>query len=139
MIPCPNGHTSRECPAYNSWCGMRSRCYNLSDKRYADYGGRGINVCDRWSDFGSFIADMGEKPDGYSLDRIDNDGDYEPGNCRWATASQQQRNTRRTLLTDADVEWIRTNPDGLTQRKMAEVLCVSKSAVASAVSGKSWV
>lgn len=74
---------------------MRSRCYNLKDTRYADWGGRGIKVCDRWREsFTSFLADMGEKPAKHTLDRRDNNGDYEPSNCRWAVAKTQNRNKR---------------------------------------------
>lgn len=79
---------------YNCWKGMIDRCTNPRDKRYADYGGRGISVCTRWRVFANFLADMGPRPAGHSIDRIDNDGNYEPGNCRWATAKQQRGNRR---------------------------------------------
>lgn len=82
-------------PEYRAWDGMKQRCLNPNYHRFPEYGGRGIAVCDRWLTFESFYADMGDKPvDGqrWSIDRIDNDGDYEPGNCRWATVSEQNRN-----------------------------------------------
>lgn len=84
-------------PGYNTWVSMKSRCYNTSHGRYKDYGGRGIKVCERWIEsFQNFIDDMGNKPGkDYSLDRIDNNGNYEPSNCRWATREQQQANTRQ--------------------------------------------
>jgi hypothetical protein len=74
---------------------MWDRCRNPNNDRYQDYGGRGINVCDRWKDFAAFLEDMGAKPEGdFSIDRIDNAGDYEPHNCRWATRNMQQHNKR---------------------------------------------
>lgn len=78
------------------WCQMRQRCLNPNHSRYAEWGGRGITVCDRWLKFENFIADMGLRPpDKTSIDRIDNDGNYEPNNCRWATAKEQRLNQRK--------------------------------------------
>lgn len=91
-MPFKNPH-----PLYNVWRSMRYRCMNPNFKQWDDYGGRGIRICPEWDEFHQFVADMGPRPDGYSLDRIDNDGDYEPGNCRWASRRTQQRNQRRAL------------------------------------------
>lgn len=82
---------------YSIWRSMRGRCENHKNPEYRFYGGRGIAVCDRWSSFANFYADMGERPDGRSLDRINLDGNYEPTNCRWATRIEQQNNTSRNV------------------------------------------
>lgn len=99
--------------AYRSWAAMKSRCLNPNDSSYANYGGRGIRVCVRWMDFQAFLADMGEPPPGMTLDRERNDGNYEPGNCRWATKLQQQNNMRSNRLVEFEgrthtiAEWSR--------------------------------
>lgn len=93
-----HGATTHTCksPEYESWMAMKSRCLNPNATGYEAYGGRGITICDAWRyDFEAFFADMGERPVGTSLDRIDNDRGYESGNCRWATAKEQAANRRR--------------------------------------------
>lgn len=85
-------------PTYRSWECMKSRCSNVNDPSYEDYGGRGIGFYEPWSDFREFLKDMGERLPGTSLDRIDCDGDYEPGNCRWADAKTQGRNKRNNRV-----------------------------------------
>jgi hypothetical protein len=85
-----NYKNSRE---YKSWCGAKSRCYNKNDCKYKNYGARGITMCDRWlCDYSLFLLDMGRCPKGFSLDRIDVNGNYEPSNCRWASNLTQARN-----------------------------------------------
>ncbi len=82
-------------PEYQAWADMRHRCLNPDHARYRDYGGRGITVCRRWNNFLNFLADMGKRTSpGHSLDRKNNNGGYRPGNCKWSTRSEQQRNRR---------------------------------------------
>jgi hypothetical protein len=83
---------------------MKDRCYNKKNLHFAEYGGRGITVCERWMDFVNFYEDMGDRKDGMTIDRINNDGNYEPGNCRWATRTVQQRNRRTNRLLTVDGE-----------------------------------
>jgi len=93
-------HGARWTPEYNIWCCMLARCHNPRNPGYDNYGGRGIEVCERWrNSFAAFLADLGERPGpSYSIDRKDNDGNYEPGNVRWATATEQGRNTRANRI-----------------------------------------
>lgn len=79
-------------PEYAVWSLMRDRCNNPANKSYSYYGGRGISVTPRWDDFALFLADMGPRPSGSTIDRVKSDGNYEPGNCRWATRKEQSRN-----------------------------------------------
>jgi hypothetical protein len=88
-----HGHTEK--PTWKTWSSMINRCTNPNARRWSDYGGRGISVCDRWHVYENFFADMGERPKGLSLDRIDNDGNYEPGNCKWSTPKEQAANRRK--------------------------------------------
>lgn len=91
-----HGHNTKtnRTGAHKSWAAMMSRCNCPSDGSYFEYGGRGIKVCERWKDFVNFLSDMGERPLGKSIDRIDVDGGYSPDNCKWSTASEQQQNKR---------------------------------------------
>lgn len=88
---------------YNSWVAMIQRCYDEDSTSYDRYGARGITVCHRWrgeEGFENFLADMGERPNGQSLDRIDNEGHYSPNNCKWSTVKEQNRNRRSTRLVE---------------------------------------
>lgn len=104
-------HGQSKTPIHNIWSTMLSRCSNPRNEHYADYGGRGIAVCARWLTFENFASDMGPRPPGHSIDRIDNDGNYDPENCRWATQAQQNRNRRNTLkvtlggVTKPFIDW----------------------------------
>lgn len=86
-------------PTYQCWQDMKQRCNNPNSQQFHNYGARGIRVCQRWLDsFDNFLSDMGEKPDGLTLDRIDNDKGYSPENCRWATKRQQRKNQRTIIM-----------------------------------------
>lgn len=89
-------HGNRDTPEYRSWAHIKDRCLNPNNKRYKHYGGRGITVCDRWiNSFSNFYNDMGDKPNSkMSIDRIDNDGNYTPGNCKWSNSTEQVMNKR---------------------------------------------
>ena len=89
-------------PTYRSWNSMIARCTNPDAPNFSSYGGAGISVHERWRNFASFLEDMGERPDGTTLDRKSSDGNYEPGNCRWATDIEQQRNKRNNHMLTAN-------------------------------------
>lgn len=96
-----HGRNSKD-PTYGTWMAMKMRCTNTSSDHYQYYGARGIKVCERWSNFMLFLEDMGERPDGMTIDRINSDGDYEPGNCKWSTDIEQANNKRNSRVLEMD-------------------------------------
>ena len=129
-----HGHApdSGQSSEYHSYYSMLSRCHSPSHKSYSRYGGRGIRVCESWrNSFMKFLEDMGPKPSRkYTIERIDNNRGYEPDNCRWATISEQQRNTNRT-------RWITADGETLTVSEWAERLGVKRSVIHSRL-GTGW-
>ena len=108
---------------YRIWSGMLARTRNSNHRYFGRYGGRGIKVCDRWLKYENFLTDMGRKPSPeHSIDRINNDGDYEPGNCRWATKKEQGNNT-------STVRWITYKGETKTLRQWAKHLDMSDAAL----------
>lgn len=115
----------RETPEYKAWCHIKDRCYNEKNKQFKDWGGRGIKMCDRWKDsFDNFLSDMGLKPSKkHSIDRFpNNDGDYEPSNCRWGTSKEQNGSRRNNVI-------IEYNGECLVQRDWSKRLGVCEHTI----------
>lgn len=136
-------HGMRNTPEYSVWCGMKQRCYNPKTDRYPHYGGRGITVCDKWlHSFIAFYADMGDRPtDKHQIDRTDNDGNYEPGNCRWLTVAENCQNRSNTKLDKNKVIDIRAkNKTGKYSNKdLASEYNVHKDTIRNIVNNAQWI
>jgi hypothetical protein len=125
---------------YRSWKEMHQRCNNPRSAQYKWYGARGIAVCERWGDFQKFFEDMGERPAGHTIDRVDNDADYSPGNCVWATHKEQTRKQEKNVLTMKSAAQLRADrAAGMTYRQLAAKYGVSLRAAHRCGIGETWV
>lgn len=129
-------------PEYRSWSSMKNRCCCKTSRVYKSYGAKGVTVCDRWKNsFAAFLEDMGPRPTlDHSLDRYpDNNGNHEPGNCRWATPTEQSRNRRNTALTEQLAEEIRlAYANGERCKDLADRLGLKYQVVYPAAIGRTW-
>lgn len=133
-----NGETH---PLYSLWRAMRHRCLSPKNREYHLYGGRGITICERWNNFATFVEDVEPRPSpAHTLDRIDNDGNYEPGNTRWALKVTQARNSRKAKLTEAKVVEIRRlyAGGGCTHKQLGEMFGVHKVTIQHVIQLRNW-
>lgn len=138
-----HGHTRNHRPSIEwiSWSNMRHRCLNPNNPSYKNYGGRGIRVCERWlHSFENFLADMGLKPSlRHTIERTNNEKGYEPRNCKWATRTEQVRNTRRNVLNPELVRAIHyLHSEGMSQAAIAELLGKKRGIIHAVVNHKNW-
>lgn len=127
-----HGYAKSKPPEYRAWQEMRQRCKNPNHKFYKNYGGRGVQVCERWNDFQNFLDDVGFKPSNkYSIDRINNDGNYSPENCRWTNSKQQARNRSNNVLYTYKGQ-------SFTIPEWAEKFNINKSTLHSRINKHGW-
>jgi hypothetical protein len=123
-------------PEYYSWASMHQRCTNPARNVFANYGGRGIKVCERWNSFENFFADMGERPHGHSIGRLDPNGDYCPENCVWHSDAEQARTRRNNKLTPFTAQAIAMAKG--SQREIGRRFGVSHAMVGRIKRGEAW-
>ena len=131
-------------PTYKTWNGMKQRCLNPNNPRFDSYGGRGIGIEPKWLEFAGFLADMGERPAGLTLERVDNNGDYCKANCCWIPPGKQQRNARRSKLTEALVQNIHEakavwpKSDRKLALKLSKELGIKSETIREVLKGRCW-
>lgn len=124
---------------HNSWKAMLRRCSDPNMQFWEHYGGRGITVCERWKVFNNFFADMGLRPQGMTIERVDNNGNYEPSNCKWGTDAEQARNSRNAKLNSEAVKVLRFMvKKGINKTLLRRLFNISQPTMYKAVNGKSW-
>jgi hypothetical protein len=136
-----HGESKPRTAEYRVWKGMHDRCECPSDKSFGNYGGRGIKVCLRWRNYENFLADMGRKPTkSHTIERIDVNGNYEPRNCKWATAAEQGRNTRGTKLTMEKARQIRAlwKQQALSQAQIGRQFGVCRESISHIIYNQTW-
>ena len=138
-IKCYQARDRKIIKVYMAWKNMLQRCNNPKSKYYKNYGGRGIKVCNRWLKLENFLVDMGKSPEGLILDRINNNGNYEPDNCRWTDRKTSNRNSRLVKLSIKKVTEIRKlYSEGYKQRKIAEKFNICNQHVSRIINNKRW-
>ncbi len=124
---------------YVSWSNMKRRCTNPNDNRFKTHGARGVTVCARWQSFSNFLADMGERPDGLSIERINVNGNYEPSNCKWATPTEQARNRTNNKLNASTARQVKLLEEmGYPKRFIARAYNVSQRLVQFVSRNQAW-
>ena len=131
-------HKKSHTSIYYCWTDMKTRCLNPNNSGYKYYGGRGIKICERWMDFRNFYLDMGDKPKDMQLDRINNNGNYEPNNCRWVTSAENNQNQRTTKLNAIKVREIRRVYPIFSRKHLAEKYQVTYRNIYDIVNNKTW-